>query len=297
MLFCAMQFAIAVSVAVLACVFLAIQLVPTHWVSRGDPSSNKIVFGLQLSALCGLVIALQWFVARLGTLRSVSKQLNIQRKVQHICTGVAFVQIHQMLSVQTCKFALGASIMAFSIVQLSRQQSTLVNSQFLALFGPMLKDEERLAARPPAALYFLIGIFLSLFAFPPKLVLLCILVATFADPLAAVGGTAFESPCWSCFGRKDKTLSGSLACCVSGGILAAVVLFGTTSLRLETLDLIGACFTCGIAAAAGELAGSSRWYFDDNLTSSFGTGLFVMIAGALASAAGWQSKALETLLV
>lgn len=257
--------------------------------------------GILVGGICAAVIALQYAVAATEALSHCGPKLNVQRKVQHIASGLAIAALFRTLPLLISQLALGAAVAAFSLFHLARRLPE-VNRQFLALFGPMLKDEERSASRPPAALHFLLGCLLCVLAFPRQLATFCILSATVADPIAAVGGLLLGGP--RLLGRK--TLGGSAACCLAGAAVAAgVLLCGGGGPPVQQGPPLGvgpyawACLACGLAAAVGELLGCLWWCLDDNLTTSFGAGVLLCasqrVIGAV-GADGQHAAALASLL-
>ncbi|CAE8702590.1 unnamed protein product [Polarella glacialis] len=212
-----MQLAFTIAAAVLVGAVLVAVFDPWRWGEGPEAVAlgNRLFGTLQVGAICGTVIGLQYGVAGMDSLTRVGKRLNLQRKVQHVASGVIILFLFHVLPLQTSQLALGASVVAFALVQLARHLSTEMDEQFLALFGPMLKEEERQGIRPPAAVHFLTGCFLCSVTFPRQLAVLGMMTSTFADPLAAVGGLCLGGP--QLFGRSNKTLSGSATCCLAGG--------------------------------------------------------------------------------
>mmetsp|Transcript_111272 Transcript_111272/g.314070 ORF Transcript_111272/g.314070 Transcript_111272/m.314070 type:complete len:299 (+) Transcript_111272:27-923(+) len=239
--------------------------------------------------VCAAVIALQYLVARLEGFpwsRRASK-VNLQRKVQHVATGATIVALAAVLPPELSTLALGAAVAAFLLVQAARCHNPEVNQQFLAAFGPMLKDAERVGVRPPGAFYFLLGCFLSLLCFPRSLAVFCMLSVTVADPLAAAGGAFLGGP--RLFG--DKTLGGFLACCSAGTAVASgmALIGGVGRGASSPIASIFQWLACGLASGVSELLGG-RWpHLDDNLTSSFGAGLILRSLDVGLSLAGVQS--------
>ncbi|CAE8598257.1 unnamed protein product [Polarella glacialis] len=189
-----MQLAFTIAAAVLVGAVLVAVFDPWRWGEGPEAVAlgNRLFGTLQVGAICGTVIGLQYGVAGMDSLTRVGKRLNLQRKVQHVASGVIILFLFHVLPLQTSQLALGASVVAFSLVQLARHLSTEMDEQFLALFGPMLKEEERQGIRPPVT-------------FPRQLAVLGMMTSTFADPLAAVGGLCLGGP--QLFGRSNKTLS------------------------------------------------------------------------------------------
>jgi len=250
---------------------------------------SSLSAGILVGAVCVAVIGLQYAVAAMEALSRIGCQLNVQRKVQHVTSGLAIAQLFQMLPLHTSQLALGAAVVAFWLVQGARGCFPEVNRQFLVMFGPMLKDEERSAYRPPAALQFLVGCLLSVLAFPRRLATFCILSATVADPVAAVAGLLLGGPRL----LRRKTLGGSAACCVAGATTAAAALLlggGHQGAPFGFVSCLWACLTCGLAAAVGELLGGIWWCLDDNLTTSFGVGLILCAVGWALGVTGADSR-------
>eukprot|EP00434_Breviolum_minutum_P018484 symbB.v1.2.016306.t2/scaffold1238.1/size130040/2 len=215
-----------------------------------------------VSAICAGIVALQYLAANLPkTFR------------------LALTQIFLLFSEKTCILALGAGSISLGSLQVARYCSDAVNVEFLRCFGQMLKEEERTSRRPPAALYFLTGLFLCLISFPRRLTLLCTLVATLADPLAAVGGVLLGGPRL----LGGKTLSGSATCAVVAGSVAVAVVITDPSLAvsLSWADLISVGLLSGFMASTCELLGGVSGYLDDNMLISFGTGLLLKAALAM----------------
>ncbi|CAJ1421561.1 unnamed protein product [Effrenium voratum] len=228
--------------------------------------------------------------------RLAFEKLNLQRKVQHIGTGLALAQIFLLFSQQTCTLALGAGTISLASLQVARMLSNTVNVEFLRFFGSMLKEEERIGVRPPAALWFLMGLFLCLVAFPRRLTLLCTLVATLADPLAAIGGILLGGPQLLPRGcPSSKSLGGSMTCFLVAALLGAGVVL-TAPRPAPAADAVVLGVLCGACAAACEIAGGLSRYVDDNILTSFGSGLLLQVAASCARLAGWQNDGFRALL-
>eukprot|EP00435_Cladocopium_sp_Y103_P058920 s8_g20.t2 len=84
----------------------------------------------------------RFFAAKLPKI-SCLEQLNLQRKAQHIFTGLALAQIFLLFSEQTCILALGAGTLSLFLLQMGRWANDAVNVEFLRVFGQMMKEEER----------------------------------------------------------------------------------------------------------------------------------------------------------
>ena len=122
-----------------------------------------------------------------------------------------------------------------------------------------------------------VGLFLSLVTFGRRLFLLCILVATLADPLAAVGGMLLGGPRL----MKGATLGGSGTCCLVAALLTVALAEQPITLDLLCVGLLG-----GLCATVCEMAGGLSRYVDDNLLTSFGTGLLLLLASFTARGLG-----------
>ncbi|CAE7452059.1 unnamed protein product [Symbiodinium natans] len=286
-----MRLSIAVSLALAAAVWLVVG-------SREASSASRTKYGFIVAAICIGIVGIQYTTALLPKLSGVGHKLNLQRKIQHIATGLALALIFLLFSAQVCTLALGAGTLALILLQVARAASETVNLEFLRLFGSMLKKEERSATRPPAAVFFLLGLFLSLVTFPRRLTLLCTLVATLADPFAAIGGTAFGGPLLQ-LSAAHKSLGGCITCLSVAALLAVAVVLttpGAEHTAPSATDTAVVGLFCGLAAAACEVAGGATSWLDDNLLVSFGTGLLIKVFAMVVDFAGLESKALLALL-
>ncbi|CAK9025825.1 Uncharacterized protein RP860 [Durusdinium trenchii] len=252
--------------------------------------SNLGIYGL-VAGICSAIVGLQYLAATLPKTQRLEK-LNLQRKVQHIFTGLALTAIFLLLPWKTCVLALGAGTISLGSLQLARFLSDAVNVEFLRFFGSMLKEEERTSRKAPAALHFLIGLFLCLITFPRRLALLCALVATLADPFAAIGGILLGGPRL----MPGATLAGSATCWLVATLLALAVILTSGTDAVAVADLAAVALVSGGSAAACEMAGGVLPYLDDNMLTSFGTGLLLLSVDTMLRAGGWHSNALELLL-
>mmetsp|Transcript_54185 Transcript_54185/g.111722 ORF Transcript_54185/g.111722 Transcript_54185/m.111722 type:complete len:294 (+) Transcript_54185:82-963(+) len=257
--------------------------------------ASRTKYGFIVSAICVGIVGIQYVAAWLPMLANLRHKLNLQRKIQHMATGLALAQIFLLFSAKVCTLALGAGILALLLLQVARAMSEMVNLEFLRLFGSMLKQEERLTTRPPAAVYFLVGLFLCLVTFPRRLTLVCTLVATLADPFAAIGGTVLGGPLLR-LSTAQKSLGGCVTCVFVAALLAAIVVLTTPGAQPAAVDVLMVSLLCGFAAAACEVAGGATEWLDDNLLVSFGTGVLLRSFAVVASFAGLESKALLALL-
>ena len=73
-------------------------------------------------------------------------KLNVQRKAQHIFTGLALTAVFLAAPHGTCVLALGAGTLSLGLLQVMRMASKTVDQEFLKVFGAMLKEEERCLA-------------------------------------------------------------------------------------------------------------------------------------------------------
>mmetsp|Transcript_668 Transcript_668/g.1779 ORF Transcript_668/g.1779 Transcript_668/m.1779 type:complete len:286 (+) Transcript_668:67-924(+) len=284
-----MRLFLAICAALVSAVALVVLL------GGGRNADDRTRYGLLTALICAGIIGLQYLAARLPEQSALSQKLNLKRKAQHIATGLALAQIFLLFSEQVCILALGAGTLALVLLQVARAASEAVNLEFLRFFGSMLKPEERIGTRPPAAVYFLVGLFLCLVMFPRRLTLLCTLVASLADPSAAIGGVALGGPAWQ-LRLARKSLAGCFCCFLVAAILAVIVVLTTPGFLPPALDLVAAGVLCGFAASACEMAGGVSLYLDDNLLTSFGTGVLLQGFALAAKFAGWECRALWALL-
>ena len=131
-----------------------------------------------------------------------------------------------------------------------------------------------------------VGLFLSLVTFHRRLFLLCILVATLADPLAAIGGQLLGGPRL----MRKATLSGSGTCCLVATLLTLAVAVE----QQLTADLLAVGLLGGLCATVCEMAGGvAPRYVDDNLLTSYGTGLLLLLAASTARLLGREALIFE----
>ncbi|KAF0689625.1 Aste57867_18956 [Aphanomyces stellatus] len=228
------------------------------------------LFGDTSSAVAAVVfttcvLGLQFLVVQHSSTSTVrtTQQLHIRRKVQHAGSGLLVVAGTFYASSVQVVIVLGCSAVAFYIITYLRKQYKVVNTTYLHVFGPILRQHE-IAHRLPGAFWFLLGSALSLAFFSKDVAQLSILHLSLGDPCASFFGITLGHHSHKL--ANGKTIAGVVGCFVvclltSIAFLALVdgpVAHGTT---LATKGLVMV-----LAGLAGTLGEALSLGVDDNLS-------------------------------
>ncbi|MEQ1875226.1 MAG: hypothetical protein ABL958_01180 [Bdellovibrionia bacterium] len=199
--------------------------------------------------------------------------LHIARRVWHVC-GVLFVfAVYSLVSYQVSLGILVAHIAILVPLDMLRTRKPWLNRIALNWFDAVLRSSE--VHRLSGLSYLLFGMFIIIYAFPPAIVKLSILMLAVGDPTSSVVGILY--------GRDkiigNKSLQGAL-----GGFAActfvSLIYFLATGLMVDRIFLI--TLLSGIIGMLSEVVPVGR--LDDNLTfpvisSTLLWGLFYLFGG------------------
>lgn len=207
-------------------------------------------------------------------IKQLASDFHWLRRIWHFSGVMAMVTFYLFMNEkQALTLALSVSALLIGL-DLVRLFIPALNRKLTLVFGPFMRAHE--THNLTAATYMLIGVTFSVAFFPKSVVLLSLLMLSFADPLAAVVGIRYGKD--RLIGKK--TLQGSLAALVMCALLSLAYF---SYYQLFTDRLLLASLLAGLIGALSELIPVFKW--DDNLTfpiisSSLLYGLFY-IFGAL----------------
>ncbi|ETW09184.1 hypothetical protein H310_01610 [Aphanomyces invadans] len=239
--------ALAMFAGPLAVIIGLVFLTPLGSLFSGTSSVVAVVFIVA-------TLLLQFVVVRRTTHHTVrtTQELHIRRKIQHAGSGVLVVVGSFFASSLQVSIVLACSAAAFYIVAQLRQQYKVVNSTYLRVFGPILRQHE-IAHRLPGAFWFLLGCCGSLLLFPKDVAQLSVLHLSLGDPCASLFGLT-----WGHHTSKlsnGKTIAGVVGCMfvcfvTSVGFLSVV---DTSIQHLSGIQRVGVMALCGAAGTLGEV--------------------------------------------
>jgi dolichol kinase len=193
-----------------------------------------VVVGLQV-----LLIAADKY-ARGDTGSQLASQLHLLRRTQHCCTGLLLLFLYPLLGHDQSKlFVLIPTVLHAGVDYYRRRINPDFNAWFLRMTGNILRPEEK-ESRFSASVWFLAGVTCVPFITShPTAVYLSVLNLSFCDPAASLVGISVPSA--RLYGKKS--LSGSLAAIVTGGVVA----WGYSVLFVQQVNV---CLAAGIAGVA-----------------------------------------------
>lgn len=176
---------------------------------------------LLLICLCAsTVILFQVLITkyRKGSISSKSS-FHIPRRLQHIGTGIIIAILYYSVDQSLMHLvALVPTLIIFFLDYLRRKHLPNFNSWFITHFHGIMRPEE-LYNRPPGAVYFLIGITVTLMLNNDRtIVYISIFNQTFCDPIASIIGILIGGPKIS----AGKSWSGSISSSLAGGLIVMI---------------------------------------------------------------------------
>ncbi|MGD9899162.1 MAG: diacylglycerol/polyprenol kinase family protein [Calditrichaceae bacterium] len=146
-------------------------------------------------------------------IQSLDLSAEIKRKLIHISISVLPLMYIFLLSRNQILLISIVLSVGFLSADLLRIYSNRAGKYFLLIFSGLLRDEEA-GKKITGATWLFTGITLTIALFPKEIAVPAILIATLADPVAALTGKSFGS-----LRIKNKTVEGSI-----GFFLTAVVI-------------------------------------------------------------------------
>lgn len=195
--------------------------------------------------------------AAAGAPSATRQDLQLGRRLFHLANGVAIATAYALLftHVQIVQVFGAIACIVYIIDRVRIAYPEVVARRAPWANRALLRAEEQV--REAAMTPFAIAVLLTLLAVPKLAALVAIYTLAVADPLAAVVGIRF--------GRhriaRSRSLEGSLAFCVAGVAIAALVLRWGTAAAPATVA--GAAAAIGVVGAGCELL---PLRIDDNLT-------------------------------
>ena len=181
--------------------------------------------------------------------------LHLTRKVWHFL-GVIFIAVvfHNSSRVEALILSLGFFTLSLA-VDLIRLRNEGFNRAVVAVMGPVMREREKGTYSGITAL--LLGTFLIVYIFPPKVVRLALLCLATADPLASYFGVKYGKD--KLF--KNKSLQGSAAAFVTCFIVGLGYFFVE---GMMTDRILIASLLTGLFGSFSELINVGK--MDDNLS-------------------------------
>jgi len=184
----------------------------------------------------------------------------LRRKSIHLITNSLIPIIYLLSGIPQfwMSILLGLASVLWIIIDLGRTRNIWLSKIFRKFFNGMLRTHE-LDGKLTGASYVMIGSFITIALFPPKIAVLALLYASFGDSFAALIGKKFgKIRIW------NKTIEGSMA-----GLVACILV----SFFIPEVSRI-VKYSGAVAAMLIELLPIK---IDDNLRIPFFSGLIMII--------------------
>lgn len=191
------------------------------------------------------------------------KDYHMIRRFQHMSTGLIMLVVWPHITQNMALTALGCGALSFLLMNIYRLLNPKFNEKYINQFGFLLRPHE--LNNMPGALYFLIGVFLSVLFFRRIEIYMSTIILSFGDPFASLCGIYFKSPKLS----KDKSLAGTLGCSLVSSFIAMICYFFVNDFQCVNEKLHYSIFfiVTFIIAIFSELGPSSRRIcLEDNVT-------------------------------
>eukprot|EP00743_Colponemidia_sp_Colp-15_P003736 GILK01004031.1.p1 GENE.GILK01004031.1~~GILK01004031.1.p1 ORF type:complete len:264 (-),score=14.06 GILK01004031.1:100-861(-) len=203
------------------------------------------------------------------------RNLHLNRRFQHFSTGIAIIALYHFCTRQIATQASLAGFLFMVSIHLLRRRWDFANRVFLRVCGSVLRPHE--LTEPPAALFFMAGVFVVTAFFFRHIACLAILNVSIGDPMAAIAGITLGGPKIS----AHKTWSGTIVGAVMCGFASVAYLMFYTPEFLPTSAAVSSVllFTIVVAALA-ELVPAPKG-LDDNLTIPIASGALLYIGAHL----------------
>ncbi|OQS07459.1 hypothetical protein THRCLA_00526 [Thraustotheca clavata] len=229
-----------------------------------------------ISFFVSAIMLLQFLVVKRSSYTNVrtTQELHVRRKIQHAGTGVLIVIATFYGSSIEATVVLAICALIFYGVSVARRQFKAVDTVYLQIFGPILRQHE-VGHRLPGAFFFLTGSALSFVFYPKFIAQLSVLHLSLGDPCASFFGITLghtTSKLWN-----GKTLAGVIGCffvCLLSSIAFLSFVVHHDIAHLSWLKQVLIMGTSGIAGAIGEVLNVGC---DDNLSMPIISGLFITI--------------------
>ncbi|TYZ67642.1 hypothetical protein PybrP1_002738 [[Pythium] brassicae (nom. inval.)] len=224
--------------------------------------------------------------------------LHLQRKAQHLLTGLFFYAATSDLAIDVAGPVLSIAALAFLALHHARGAVPRVDALYIACFRGILRQEEAARRVLPGAFYFVAGVALAAALFPLGVARLALLHLTVGDPAASLCGTLFargatatrsapRTPAavkrvrgWG----ENKSWAGFVGAFVATSLVSALAMrFGDLggrgggAVEPRGAALAGKALYSGLVAATAE---SIDLGWDDNLTLPLLSGIFLQLGAA-----------------
>ncbi len=191
----------------------------------------------------------------------VSSSLHFKRKIQHFGSGLVLLAI-DLSNVMTPRQE--AAVVFFCACAFLAAIHLTPRKTFVSIFKDILRAEEASGKVYPATLWFLLGCVTLLLLFPthPDIYRIALLHLSAGDPIAGIIGGLYGK---TKIGIGNKSVEGSLACCIACSVVTYVYLIGTNNsvASASFSSNILFCMLCGIIGSISELIPAK---LDDNIT-------------------------------
>ena len=200
---------------------------------------------------------------------------NYYRNIFHISNSIIGVSLyHFFLDRIGCLWVLTPLVLTFLMLEVIRRISPAFNRRLTSVWPLKLMIRPRELHQVPAATYYAIGLWLSLFFCPKVAVELGVLVLGFGDPAASLIGKRLKTR--KLFG--EKSLGGSLGFLGVGFLISSLFLI---TFYGSLFSLSAVIFLAFIAALTGMLGELFARKLDDNFTIIMAASFSCWIAIAL----------------
>ncbi|MEZ4872831.1 MAG: hypothetical protein R2827_11475 [Bdellovibrionales bacterium] len=181
--------------------------------------------------------------------------LHITRKVWHFIGIITIAVLFHNMTRQAALVTSMTCMLGLLLLETIRIRSLSFNKFVISLFGPVMREREKYTYTGTSAL--LVGTFIIIFLFPPKIVTLSLLFLAMADPLASYFGVKYGKDQLV----QGKSLQGSIAAFFTCFFISLIFYLaeGLMTDRILIVSLL-----TGLCGAFAELVSIGK--LDDNLT-------------------------------
>jgi dolichol kinase len=190
---------------------------------------------------------------------SLPLRRELQRKLLHVSSALAPLAYAAGLPREQLLTVLGVMLVVAGLVELTRRRLAIVHERFMRATGVLLRGHEH--QRVVGATWLLLAFTAAVWLLPRDVAIAVMWAVAVGDAVAAVVGKSLGR---LRIGRANKTLEGSLACCLATAA-GALLVAGLSPLESGV---------AGLAAAAAEWPDTA---LDDNARVAFAVAASVLV--------------------